>query len=334
MSVPTLSVIVPIYNSASTLRGCVDSILSQDFEDFELILVDDGSTDASPQIGSEYQRRDSRIRYLWKENGGLSSARNAGLKVAEGAYVSFVDSDDEIAGDFYRSAFRDEGHRGFDIFLTGMDRFSGEVRFPDVTRRDISEDEFLELFLTTNYVGLSVCNKIFNRQIIFDKELEFRDVRFAEDLVFVSEYLPWARHYVFDNRALYSYKEHPESMTNKARTTKVLEERDFEILEALELAAPVYQNHANPFAGSCFRVRLARSSLRLWLLMWMTRTYREDALARVHQNMRMGVRDFLSARYQKVGLKLIMLFVVSLPSMVTNNVLALLSSRHSRALRS
>lgn len=97
-----LSIIVPVYNVEVYLRKCVDSILAQTFTDFELILVDDGSPDGCPAICDEYAEKDQRVRVIHKENGGISSARNAGLDVAQGDYIGFVDSDDYILPDMYR----------------------------------------------------------------------------------------------------------------------------------------------------------------------------------------------------------------------------------------
>ena len=94
---PRLSVIVPVYNVEAYLARCVDSILAQSFADFELILVNDGTRDGSVSIMEDYAHRDGRVRLVHKENGGLSSARNAGLAVANGEYVIFIDSDDWIA---------------------------------------------------------------------------------------------------------------------------------------------------------------------------------------------------------------------------------------------
>ena len=91
-----VSVIVPVYQVEAYLPACLDSILAQTFRDFELILVDDGTRDGCPAIMDAYAARDARIRLLHKENGGLSSARNAGLDVARGEYIAFVDSDDTV----------------------------------------------------------------------------------------------------------------------------------------------------------------------------------------------------------------------------------------------
>lgn len=93
---PRLSIIVPVYNTAPYLRPCIDSVLSQCFTDFELLLVDDGSSDGSGDVCDRYAQRDSRVRVFHKENGGVSSARNLGLDYAKGDWIYFVDSDDEI----------------------------------------------------------------------------------------------------------------------------------------------------------------------------------------------------------------------------------------------
>ena len=91
-----ISVIVPVYNAEKTLRRCVDSILAQTFEDFELILINDGSKDQSGDICDEYAAKDPRVKTVHKTNGGVSSARNAGLCIAQGEYIAFIDSDDYI----------------------------------------------------------------------------------------------------------------------------------------------------------------------------------------------------------------------------------------------
>ena len=97
--VPKVSIIVPVYKVEKYLRKCIDSIINQTLKDIEIILVDDGSPDNCGKICDEYAAKDTRIKVIHKENGGLSSARNAGMEVAEGEYIGFVDSDDWIESD-------------------------------------------------------------------------------------------------------------------------------------------------------------------------------------------------------------------------------------------
>lgn len=104
---PKISIIVPIYNTEKYLQRCIDSILNQTFKDFELILVNDGSTDLSGKIIEDYARKDKRIKTLHIENSGQGAARNRGLDIATGDYIGFVDSDDWIHQDMYQVLYRE-----------------------------------------------------------------------------------------------------------------------------------------------------------------------------------------------------------------------------------
>ena len=134
---PEISIIVPVYNTEQYLDRCIRSIVRQTFPDFELILVDDGSPDACPHMCDMWAERDSRIRVLHKENGGLSSARNAGLAAAVGNYIGFVDSDDWIAEDMYEHLY------GL-LCTTGADIASGRIRRVRGGRREEAGGEGLK----------------------------------------------------------------------------------------------------------------------------------------------------------------------------------------------
>ena len=102
MNTPRLSIIVPVYNVEKYIHSCINSILNQHFSDFELILVDDGSTDNCGKICDEYASSDKRVRIIHQENGGVSAARNKGIDVSQGEIIGFVDSDDIICADMYQ----------------------------------------------------------------------------------------------------------------------------------------------------------------------------------------------------------------------------------------
>src|SRR5690625_3550080 len=112
-----LSIIVPIFNMEQLLPKCLDSILTQTFKGFELILVNDGSTDKSGEICDDYAHKDQRIKVIHKKNGGTSSARNAGLAVAKGDYIGFVDSDDYINKHMYETLYNSAIKHSSDIVL-------------------------------------------------------------------------------------------------------------------------------------------------------------------------------------------------------------------------
>lgn len=129
---PKISVIVPVYNVESYLHRCVDSLLAQDYQNLEIILVDDGSPDGCPQICDAYAKKDHRIRVIHKENGGVSSARNAGLDVMTGKYVTFVDSDDFVHPEYI--SYMHNLSQEFDCDIVQSDFLLGnENVFPKMT---------------------------------------------------------------------------------------------------------------------------------------------------------------------------------------------------------
>lgn len=115
-----LSIIVPIYKIEDYLPQCIESILAQNYFEFELILVDDGSPDGCPGICDDYTKRDSRIKVLHKANGGLVSARKAGLQIAQGEYIGYVDGDDWIESDFYERLMEKAEENNADIVASGF----------------------------------------------------------------------------------------------------------------------------------------------------------------------------------------------------------------------
>ena len=127
-----ISVIVPVYNMEKYLARCVDSLLSQTMKDFEILLIDDGSTDGSASICKEYAARDNRIRYIKKKNGGLSDARNVALEHAKGEFVTFIDSDDFVHGTYLEYLLSLILENNADIsscihFETSLDKFSEDL---------------------------------------------------------------------------------------------------------------------------------------------------------------------------------------------------------------
>lgn len=115
---PKVTIIVPVYNVEKYLTCCIGSILSQSFKDFELLLIDDGSSDLSGEICDDYVEKDARIRVFHKENGGVSSARNLGLENAQGEWICFIDSDDWVEVDFLKELIQ---YDSFDLVVGGCE---------------------------------------------------------------------------------------------------------------------------------------------------------------------------------------------------------------------
>lgn len=182
-----ISIIVPVYNVEKYLTRCIDSILAQTYQNIEVILVNDGSTDSSPAICDEYAQKDARISVIHKENGGLSSARNAGLDAATGEYIGFVDSDDFIAPDMYANLLKtlDSDKVGIAncMYVRAFDSGkTADSRVPHNQNECISRINYLEELLL--HVGdVSVCTKLFSHQIIGD--IRFPEGKLNEDFPFM-----------------------------------------------------------------------------------------------------------------------------------------------------
>ncbi len=182
-----VSVIVPVYNMEKYLERCVDSILAQTYTNLEVILVDDGSKDSSPVICDKYAERDSRVKVVHKKNGGLSSARNAGLDVASGDYIGFVDSDDFVSSQMYQLLAERLDNSDCEIANVMYIRVDDNgnttpSKVPHNTDKEIPAQQFIkELMLHTGDV--SVWSKLFKKEI-FDN-LRFPEEKLNEDLIFM-----------------------------------------------------------------------------------------------------------------------------------------------------
>lgn len=182
-----ISIIVPVYNAERTLHRCVTSLMEQSYPNIEILLVNDGSKDASLEMCRGYEQQDSRIRVIDKPNGGVSSARNAGLDVARGEYIMFCDSDDWVSPLWCEHMVRNHIPQNLTVC---------EIAWggPDAEAKDqqLSEEIIVERnrFLQFSFVMCPPWNKLFERNAIQKSDLRFSgDLRLGEDLIFVMEYL-------------------------------------------------------------------------------------------------------------------------------------------------
>lgn len=211
---PTISVIVPVYNAEEYLDKCINSILNQSFSDFELLLVDDGSTDNSGAICNTYAQKDSRIRVFDKENGGVSSARNIGLDNAIGEWISFIDADDHI-GKNYLQDFVKVGLNKEELIVQELVKDGKIKKSYDYGNWSLED---IEILLNNNDIfsnGFPFC-KLYNLAVIKENFLKFnKNLRFCEDLVFYLEYISYIKSIKFINHASYFYTIHESSATAK-----------------------------------------------------------------------------------------------------------------------
>lgn len=184
---PLVSVIVPVYKAEKWLHRCVDSILAQTMDDFELLLIDDGSPDRSGEICDDYAAKDSRVRVFHKENGGVSSARNWGLDNAQGEWISFIDADDWVEVDYLAGLTE---KLDADFILGGV-KISESVQsnmldclYSDLEMKDCLEKYLLDIVLLSPWGNLLRNDILQNNHIRFDEKIHY-----AEDRVFNRQYL-------------------------------------------------------------------------------------------------------------------------------------------------
>jgi glycosyltransferase involved in cell wall biosynthesis len=184
-----LSVVIPAYNSGATICRCISSVIDQDFQDMEIILVDDGSNDGTPYICNEYKVQDSRISVIHKPNSGLSEARNYGIEAAKGDYITFIDSDDSLANGTYTRLFElIDKHPEYDILEYSVNKRycsgkSKKLKFRDREYRDMKQYWLEEKVYTHAYA----CNKIYRRSLFDDTKYKtgiiFEDVEILPRLL-------------------------------------------------------------------------------------------------------------------------------------------------------
>lgn len=199
-----VSVIIPIYNLASYLEKCLDSLLVQNNQDFEILLINDGSTDSSEEICLRYCEKDNRVKYFYKDNGGVSSARNLGIANASGEWIVFVDGDDIVDADYLTVT-----HPNVDIIEKSFDIIENNV---SSLARIISEDSILEgqaqiQKYYADYIqanSATLCNKLIRRSIIEDERYN-ETMKMGEDFMFFMSIFHKINSYALSSKGCYYY---------------------------------------------------------------------------------------------------------------------------------
>ena len=221
-----ISVVVPVYKVEEYLRRCVDSVLAQTFRDFELILVDDGSPDRCGQICDEYAASDGRIKVIHQENGGLSAARNAGLNVAQGEHVAFVDSDDYCHPEMLNVLYEKIVQYNADVAVSGFkrvdlngDKIDNESYTP-VTEEVLDGNEALKRIVAEVLPGY-IWNKLYKRDVF--KSIRFPTGKLYEDDFIAPRIFYQSKRVVVVPRSLYFYTVNPRSITARPKTVRHLD---------------------------------------------------------------------------------------------------------------
>lgn len=220
---PYYSIIVPIYNVKDYLNKCIDSVLSQTYSYFELILVDDGSTDGCYEICDERKRYDQRVVVIHKPNGGLVSARKAGAKLASGDYIICIDGDDWIDADFLKEASDIIAQSNPDLIVFGYYKVYGEKKYPvsfkksrRYNRSEITKEVFPKLIYPSGgeLFPNSLCAKVYKKELYLDNQLVVDDsICMGEDTACAVPYIANCNLICISDKCMYYYRQNPNAMT-------------------------------------------------------------------------------------------------------------------------
>ena len=213
-----LSIIIPVYNSEKTICKCVNSILEQDLKEKEIILIDDGSKDTSLEILLEYKKKYDFIKVISQENAGQGVARNKGIKLAKGNYITFVDSDDYLSGtDSYSKFIKKCYTKDLDILIFNYVLVKGNINEEVVKFKEnivFSKEDVISKFLITNEVEGYSCNKIFKSKFFKEDGIRYIEGKKYEDIPLVLDAIILSNKIEFDNSKTYNY------VINDLSTTK------------------------------------------------------------------------------------------------------------------
>lgn len=235
-----ISIIIPVYNAEKFLRACVESLQEQRGCDFEIILVDDGSTDRSSSICDEYAEADSRIRVIHKPNGGVSSARNMGLKAVTGNWLMFVDADDMLYPGALQKLAETISHEEVDILQFAFNRKWEVGQSERMQPTKLQPKDYLQ----TNFYKVCAACILVKASLIYKNHITFNEsVKLAEDQMFVFDLFNHANTVMRIGDILYYYRDNPASATNNTHINDVLQ--SVEAITQYKKANPLSTNHFN-----------------------------------------------------------------------------------------
>lgn len=223
---PILSIIVPVYNVEKYIRQCIESLINQDINNYEIIVVNDGTTDSSISIVNSFNNK--KIRIINKQNGGLSSARNEGIKNANGKYIAFVDSDDFIA---FKEAYKEMVdiaiEQDFDIvvgkalwYYSDSKVLNREKYKKIFEKNSMSSKDYLKKSIENNRIYTPVCFNIYRRELLVDNNILFKEGILHEDELFTHKILLKANKIALYPKEFYMYRQREGSIMNTEMTEK------------------------------------------------------------------------------------------------------------------
>lgn len=219
------SVIIPVYNVENYLSKCLESVLRQDFDSYEIVAVNDGSKDSCGEILKEYVSQNNKLVVVEQENKGLGGARNAGVEKATGEYIFFLDSDDTMAPDTLSQLCKETNENDVDIVCFGMNYVNEDSSIISTRKanengcRVVTQDEYPLLFANDSYV----CNKLFKRKLFIDNNIRFPDRAWYEDLKTLPKLVLKSDRILLSDKVFYNYLQRVDSIMHVPNTDRNIE---------------------------------------------------------------------------------------------------------------
>ena len=219
-----VSVIVPVYNVENYLENCINSVIAQTYQNIEIILVDDGSPDECPAICDEYAKKDSRIKVIHKENGGLSDARNAGIQQAKGKYITFIDSDDDVLAEYIEYMYKLLVKNNTKMAIATHTVVSKKKRInfgEGYTEKILTTEECLDRMLCDQGFSISAWAKLYSKELF--NEVRFPKGKLNEDNGTTYKLVLQCDKIAYGNKSIYNYHKRENSITTSKFNLKKMD---------------------------------------------------------------------------------------------------------------
>lgn len=285
-----ISVIVPVYNVEKYLSQCIESILKQTHKNLEIILVDDGSPDSSPEICDEYKKKDNRIKVIHKKNGGLALARNTGMDVATGKYIGFVDSDDMIAEDMYEVLLENIIKSDAEIAVCYKTDILENLQIGKGVVEELNKTQTLKKMVLGIEFGSHACDKLFKREILAN--IRFPVGKTYEDLYTIYQWINTSNKIVLCKNNKYYYRPNLESITAAA-----FSKSNMNLIYGLENLGNFFKKNYKSLV-KYQKMALAKSSSALLRKMITSNSYEEKYISYLIKLIRKNILIFLFSPYK------------------------------------
>lgn len=295
---PLVSVIVPVYQCVEFLPVCLDSVLAQTERDFELILVNDGSTDGSGELCDRYASSDSRIRVIHQENQGPAPARNRALDASLGRYIALIDADDWLEPEYLEVLLG--AIQGQDLAVCGYAR-EREASEPYLLGHagPLSRSELLEHSFCTNTISPGCWNKLLRRDLLERQGLRFEPgMPWGDDMLFLALHYRDCQRVAYVNRPLYHYRLNTASIMQSTYAGRRFRPEQGRILDAVDAMAGCFDPN-RPEERRIYAYRRVRSSVRLLLHLALCSEPQPALLQRLGRHVRAGWRGYLGSAHAR-----------------------------------